>query len=251
MWASPTDRVIRESTLTVTRTDTLATLTPGPTTDVATNVVVTSMQATETATGYALLLDLLDEAMGMRSRALLVPGAMPAPLPYTDGRLDLASRDMRFYTIAADAEIGVVDAAGSEIQRVIIPGGELALDPLTSWNGRLFVASRDVSDFALVEITSADTLGDRFPLDAGFLSTGDLVLHPLSNTLGVSRVTSGVDLAIYDESLALTENYTGLVYSPSGLYRHRSVHETGEGLAVVVSRGTPSEGTAVVIILCR
>ncbi len=248
VWTSPTERVVREATIAVTRTDTSAAITVSPTTDLATDVAVTALRVTQTASGVALLLEVLDETSGTVTRSLLVPGTPAAPLAYTEGAFDLASRATRLYTLAADAEIAVLDASGTEVQRVIIPDA-FAVSGLTSWNGRLLATTFDGSSDWLTEITAVDMVGDRFPVSSGFGT--DLQTHPLESSLAITRISSGVDLTIYDSTLLATESYAGLVYSSTGLYGHRSVHETGAGLALVVSRGRPSEGSSVVVLQCR
>jgi hypothetical protein len=246
LWSSLSDRVVRETTLRVTRTERSATIEPDPTIDVVTEVDVTSMRATETAGGYVLLLETIDD-LGTRTRSLVVPGTSPLPVPY-EATLDLASRDMRFYVPAGASEIAVLNAAGDEVQRVVLPG-ELTLDPLTSWNGRILAVSRDASSFSVSEITSADTLGDSFPLEVGF-GDSDIALHPLASALAVTRVTSGLDVALYDETLARSEAYFGVAYSATGIYAQRGVYETGAGLAVIVAYG-PRAGSAVIHLQCR
>ena len=246
VWTSLADRAVRETTLHVTRTERSASIELDPTLDVVTGVEVTGMRATETAGGYALLLETLDD-VGTRSRSLVVPGMAPVPVPY-EATLDLASRDMRFYVPASSAEIAVLDAMGGEVQRVVLPA-ELTLDPLTSWNGRILAVARDASSFAFLEITSADTVGDSFPFEAGF-GDSDIALHPLTDSLAVTRVTSGLDVALYDETLARSEAYFGVTYAPTGIYRQRGVYETGAGLAIVVAYA-PREGSAVIHLQCR
>jgi hypothetical protein len=130
---------------------------------------------------------------------------------------------------------------------VVLPGSS-AVDAVASWNGRILVPVTDLSDYTIREITAADTLGYGWPLRTGF--GGDIRLHPLASSLAVTRVTSGVDVAIYDARLDLTENYVGLAYSSSGLYSFRTVLDTSAGLTVVVSRG-PREGSAIVLMQCR
>lgn len=248
-WYVPAERALRELSVGITRTDDSAELTLTPPTDVLTDVALTGVRAVSTPSGHALLLEELDETMGTRSRSLLVAGSARVPLPYGDsgGAFDLASRDTRFYTPAGDAEIAVLDAAGTEVNRVVLPGSS-ALDAVASWNGRILAPVSDLSDYTLREITAADTLGDGWPLSTGF--GPDIRLHPLAASLAVTRVTGGVDLAIYDARLDLTESYVGLAYSSSGLYSYRTVLETSAGLTAVVARG-PGEGSAIVLMQCR
>jgi hypothetical protein len=133
------------------------------------------------------------------------------------------------------------------VNRVVLPGSSAA-DAVASWNGRILVPVTDLSDYTIREITAADTLGDGWPLRTGF--GGDIRLHPLATSLAVTRVTSGVDVSIYDARLDLTESYVGLAYSSSGLYSYRTVLDTSAGLTVVVARG-PREGSAIVLMQCR
>jgi hypothetical protein len=182
---------------------------------------------------------------GSRRRSLAVSGAPRIPLPYVDGPFDLASRGARLYTPAGDAEVAVLDASGFELARVALPG-PLGPEAVSGWSGRIFAVGEDAFDYTVREISADDRLADGFPLSG----SGDVLLHPLASRLAVTRDDGGsLSYYLYDPALAQVESFEGVLASFPRITR-RSMLETSEGPALVVSREAPST-SVVVVVGCR
>jgi len=251
LWASVTERTVRETTVDVEHTGSSVTLTVGSPTTVLEMVDVNAMRAVETASGYALLLDETDPMTMERSRVLFIPGSPRVVLPYRDGPFDIAVRDTRFYTPSEDAALAVLDAAGNEVNRVPVPG-TFAGDAVVTWNGRLFLTAADFSDYTVRELSGADMIGDGWPLTSSGPGGPDLAMHPLARTLGITRASSsGLELMTYDETGAMVEYQWAVIDAgSSGTFRQHTLLDTSVGLAAVATRGDPLS-SAVAAVACR